>query len=82
MLIQIITVVKHRKSNMDRKKGTGKSFSEGLILASTNLQYDKRLFIDLPVLYMKTTSSEHVVHINCSECQNKNKKTIYVHNMF
>ena len=25
-------------------------FSEPLILASTNLQYDKRLFIDLPVL--------------------------------
>ena len=23
---------------------------------------------------MKTTSSEHVVYINCFECQNKNKK--------
>ena len=23
---------------------------------------------------METTSSEHVVYINCSECQNKNKK--------
>ena len=23
---------------------------------------------------MKTTSSEHVVYINCSECQNKNEK--------
>ena len=53
---------------------TGKSFSEALILASTNPKYDKRLFIDLPVQYMKTTSSEHVVYINCSECQNKNKK--------
>ena len=53
---------------------TGKSLSEELILASTNPQYDKRLFIDLPVQYMKTTSSEHVVYINCSECQNKNKK--------
>ena len=49
---------------------TGKSFSEALILASINPQYDKRLFIDLPVLYMKTTSSEHVVYINCFECQN------------
>ena len=29
---------------------------------------------------MKTTSSEHVVYINCFECQNK--KTMYVHNMF
>ena len=61
---------------------TGKSFSEALILASTNPQYDKSLFIDLPVQYMKTTSSEHVVYINCSEFQNKNKKTICVHNMF
>jgi hypothetical protein len=43
---------------------TGKSFSEALILASTNPQHDKRLFIDLPVQYMKTTSSEHVVFIN------------------
>ena len=53
---------------------TGKSLSEALILGSTNPQYDKRLFIDLPVQYMKTTSSEHVVYINCSECQNKNKQ--------
>ena len=53
---------------------TSKSFSEALILASNNPQYDKRLFIDLPVQYMKTASSEHVVYINCSECQNKNKK--------
>ena len=36
--------------------GTGKIFSEALILASTNPQYDKRLFIDLPVQYKKTTS--------------------------
>jgi hypothetical protein len=44
---------------------TGKSLSEALIFAPTNPQYDKRLFIDLPVQYMKTTSSEHVVHTNC-----------------
>ena len=50
---------------------TGKSLLESLILASTNPQYDKILFIDLPVQYMKITSSEHVVYINCSECQNK-----------
>ena len=49
---------------------TGKSLSEALILGSTNPQYDKRLFFDLPVQYMKTTSSEHVVY--CFECQNKN----------
>ena len=29
--------------------------------------------------YMKTTSSEHVVYIDCFECQNK--RTIYVHNI-
>ena len=39
--------------------------SEALILAATNPQYDKRLFIDLPVQYMKTTSLEHVVYANC-----------------
>ena len=39
--------------------------SEALIFALTNPQYDKRLFIDLPVQYVKTTSSEHVVCINC-----------------
>ena len=50
---------------------TGKSSSEAFILTSTNPQYDKRLLIDLPVQYMKTTSSEHVVYINCSECKNK-----------
>ena len=61
---------------------TGKSFSEALILASTIPQYDKRLFIELKVQYMKIASSEHVVYINCSECRNENKKTICVHNMF
>ena len=47
--------------------------SEALILGSTNSQYDKRLFINLPVQYMKT-SSEYVVYINCFECQDKNNK--------
>ena len=40
---------------------TGKSFSEALILASTNPQYNKRLFIELPVQHMKTTSAEHTL---------------------
>ena len=39
--------------------GTGKFFSEVLILASTNPQYDKRLSIELPVHYMKIPSLEH-----------------------
>ena len=33
--------------------GTGKSFSEALIVASTNPQYDKRLFIELQIHYIK-----------------------------
>ena len=28
------------------------------------------------------TSAEHVVYQNCSDCQNKTKATICVHNMF
>ena len=67
-------------TNQMKGFSAGKSLSEAFILISTNPQYDKRLFIDLPVLYMKTTSSEHVVYISCSECQNK--KPICVHNMF
>ena len=55
---------------------TGKSLSEALILGSTDPQYDKRMFIDLPVQYMKTTSSEHVVYIIFSECQIK-KQFVY-----
>ena len=43
---------------------TFKSFSKALILASTNLQYDKRLFIELKVQYMKIESSEDVEYIN------------------
>ena len=55
---------------------TGKSFSEALILPSTNPQFDKRSFIELWVQYMKTTSSEHVVYINCSECRNKKQNNL------
>ena len=46
---------------------TGKSFSEELILASTNPQYDKRLFIELQVQYMKIASSEHVENMLCTQ---------------
>ena len=38
---------------------TGKSLSEALIFASTNPQYDNRLFIELQVQCMKIPSSEH-----------------------
>ena len=46
---------------------TGKSLSEAFILTSTNPQYDKRLFIDLLVQYMKTTSSEHGENMLCTQ---------------
>ena len=36
---------------------TGKSLSEALIFASTNPQYDDRLFIELKVKYMKIPNS-------------------------
>ena len=45
--------------------GTGKYLLQAFTFTSTNPQYDKRLFIDLPVQYMKTTSSEHVVYTSC-----------------
>ena len=62
---------------------TGKSLSEALILAATNPQYDKRLFTELRVQYMKTTSSEHVVYTNCFFFVFVlTFRTIYVHNMF
>ena len=54
---------------------TGKSFSEVPILALTNPQYDKRLSIEFtssePENSKLRTWGEHVVCINCSECQNK-----------
>ena len=62
--------------------GTGKSLSEALIFASTNPKYDDRLFIELQVQYMKTTSSEHVVYTNCFFVFVLTFRTIYVHNMF
>ena len=59
------------------KPYSGKSLLEALILASTNPKYNKKMFIDLPVQYMKTASSEHVVLMNCFECQNKKKQYLY-----
>ena len=57
---------------MDCEVFTGKSLPEALFLASSNPQYDDRLFIELQVQYMKIPSSEQVVYINCFQCQNKN----------
>ena len=47
-------------------KVTGKSFSEALILASTNPQQDKRLFIELPCKMQRRTCSAHVLLMFCT----------------
>ena len=63
-------------------KITGKSLSEeALIFASTNPQYDDRLFIELQVQYMKIPSS----NLRRSSFVQKlflTFRTIFVHNMF
>ena len=46
---------------------TDKSLSEALIFASTNPQYDNRLFIELQLQYMKIPSSEHGKNMLCTE---------------
>ena len=56
---------------------TGKSLSEALIYASTNPQYDNRLFIKLQAQYMKIPSS----NLERTCCVLK-FRTILVHNMF
>ena len=60
---------------------TGKSLSEALIFASTNPQYDNRLFIELHVQYMKMPRS----NLRRTCCEQKlflTFRTIFVHNMF
>ena len=59
----------------------GKSMSEALIFASTNTEYDNRLFIELQVQYMKISSS----NLGTTFCVQKlflTFRTIFVHNMF
>ena len=58
---------------------TGKSLSEALILALTNPPYDDRLFIELPVEYIRIPSSEHGLFWLSKQ---KQKTTICVHYMF
>ena len=54
--------VKH----FDNAVSTGKSLSEALIFASTNPQYDDRLFIELQIQYMKIASSEDAQNMLCT----------------
>ena len=47
---------------------TGKSLSQALIFASTNPQYDDRLFIELQVQYVHENSKpEHGENMLCTE---------------
>ena len=54
---------------------TGKSLLEALIFASTHPQY-VHTFIDLPVQYMKTKSSEHIVYIIVLNVKIKTKNNL------
>ena len=60
---------------------TAKSLSEALIFASTNPQYDDRLFIELQVHYMKIPSS-NLGRTCCVQKLFLTFITIFVHNMF
>ena len=62
-------------------KSTGKSLSEAPILASTNPQYDNRLFIELQVQHMKIPSS-NLGRTCCVQELFLTFRTIFVHNMF
>ena len=60
--------------------GTGKSWSEALIFASTNPQYDDKLFIVHENCKLRIPA-EHVVYTSCF-CFVLTFRTILVHNMF
>ena len=62
-------ILDHLKSSKTcfRVHITGKYLSEALVFASTNPQYDDRLFIELQVQYMKIPSSEHGENIFCKK---------------
>ena len=60
---------------------TGKSLSEALIFASTNPQYDNRLFIVNENCKLRIPA-EHVVYTNCCFCFVLTFTTILVHDMF
>ena len=60
---------------------TGKSLSEALISASTNPQYDDRLFIELQVQYMKIPTS-NLGRACCVKKLFQTFRPIFVHDMF
>ena len=60
---------------------TSKSLSEALIFASTNAQYDNRLFIELQIQYIKIPSS-NLGRTCFAQKLFLTFRTIFVHNMF
>ena len=62
-------------------ESTGKSLSEALIFASTNPEYDDRLFIELQVQYMKIPSS-NLWRTCWLQKLFLTFRTIFVHKMF
>ena len=60
---------------------TGKSLSEALIFASSNPQYDDKLFIELQVQFMKIPSA-NLGRTCCVQKLFLLFRTIFVHNMF
>ena len=69
------------QKSLKEKTLTGKSLSEALTFASTNPQYDDRLFTELQVQYMKIPSS-NLGRIHCVQKLFLTFRTIFVHNMF
>ena len=65
----------------NQMSNTGRSLSEALIFASTNPQYDDRLFIELQVQYMKIPSS-NLRRTCCVQKLFLTFRTIFVLNMF
>ena len=60
---------------------TGKSLSEAFIFASTNPQYDNKLFIELQVQFMKIPSL-NLGRTCCVQKLFQTFRTIFVYNMF
>ena len=67
--------------NVNLIKVTLKSLSEAPIFASTNPQYDDRIFIELQVQYLKIQSS-NLGRTCCVQKLFLTFRTIFVHNMF
>ena len=61
---------------------TGKSLSEAPIVASTNPQYDDRLFIELQIQYIWKSQAQNMGRTCCAQKLFLTFRTISVHKMF